>query len=381
MIRYGWEIAQELAGLIWRDWQDLLRADIERLNFANLSWALILGAGILVFFLGKAAWLMWRPKQYIRAHSGYALGAWRRRWRDWLWYNWPKIIVAEAVFFLLVAIAEPFFMVPYETKRYDKFRTRLDLVDVSGSMAELFMGSDKSKAEIARAAHLQFLKMRQGQNDRTSFWIFSSHPYQVEDFVIDDELYAFQVFDAPYVLVGSEPTGTELVRQKTMKISGEGGTDLAVALRVVLSYFDLDAKDNEIDTANQSRALLIVTDAEADAYPEEELIALKNRNVIPYLLFVNPRYDASYVYGNNQVASQLVENIAGFGGRYFDVRNSDSLRQAYEEINRLEKVKVEIRWRRTQVPFFQKILSGAMAILLLSVAMGLITEAGWGTYP
>ncbi len=49
-----------------------------------------------------------------------------------------------------------------------------DLVDTPGSMAWKFPEINKSKAEVARDAHLEFLDMRRNKNDRVLLWLFST---------------------------------------------------------------------------------------------------------------------------------------------------------------------------------------------------------------
>ena len=43
-------------------------------------------------------------------------------------------------------------------------------------MAWEFPDTNKSKAEVARDAHLEFLDMRRDKNDRVSLWLFSTYP-------------------------------------------------------------------------------------------------------------------------------------------------------------------------------------------------------------
>ena len=116
-------------------------------------------------------------------------------------YNVPKALLALAVAGVSVALADPFLMATDEVQREVESRVRIDLVDTSLSMAWEFSNAGRSRAEIAREAHLRFLDMRREKGDRVSLWLFSSYPYMVDDFVFDDEMYYFQVMDAPYVTV------------------------------------------------------------------------------------------------------------------------------------------------------------------------------------
>ena len=116
-------------------------------------------------------------------------------------YSVPKLLLALAVVALLVAVSDPFLTATEEVTGDVESRVRIDLVDTSLSMAWDFPPLEKSRAGVAREAHLEFLEMRRGKNDRVSLWVFSSYPYMIDDFVVDDDLYYFQVMDAPYATV------------------------------------------------------------------------------------------------------------------------------------------------------------------------------------
>ena len=100
----------------------------------------------------------------------------------------PKIILALAVAMGLVALSDPFLTSTERITGNVESRVRIDLVDTSLSMAWEFNNTERSRAEVAREAHLEFLRMRREKNDRVSLWLFSSYPYRVDDFVLDDEL-------------------------------------------------------------------------------------------------------------------------------------------------------------------------------------------------
>ena len=97
--------------------------------------------------------------------------------------------MTAALAVLLVAMADPYLTATEEVAGDMESRVRIDLVDTSLSMAWEFPDTNKSKAEVARDAHLEFLDMRRDKNDRVSLWLFSTYPYMVDDFVMDDELY------------------------------------------------------------------------------------------------------------------------------------------------------------------------------------------------
>ena len=133
---------------------------------------------------------------------------------------------------------------------------------------------------MAREAHLRFVEMRREKNDRVSLWLFSSYPYMVDDFVLDDEMYFFQVMEAPYVTVKilAPQSGTSLDSlfvppDKVRIIPNEGNTNINLALQSVIRHFDQDQATGG-GRIDMHRAILIITDAGVDEMPENEFAQL-----------------------------------------------------------------------------------------------------------
>ena len=280
---------------------------------------------------------------------------------------------------LLVAISDPFLTSTEEVSGYVESRIRVDLVDTSGSMAWEFPDTGKSKAEVARDAHLDFLKMRQGKNDRVSLWLFSTYPYMVDDFVLDDELYYFQVYDAPYVTIKRVDRAMVVPRDKVKVIPAEGDTNIVRPLQAIIRHFDRDATE-VTGGENNHRAVLILTDAAVDEYPDAEFEELHRRNIVPYIIFIDtsdPR-TAGAIHRNTP---RLIEQIRQYGGDYFDVSDTDSLARAYQAIDEREAVRVEVKHRALKVPIYARFLLVAITIMLMAIPVGLTSEVFWGTDP
>ena len=82
--------------------------------------------------------------------------------------------------------------------------------------------------------------------------------------------------------------------------------------------------------------------------------------------------------GNTQ---GLIEMIRAFGGDYFDVTDSDGLARAYEAIDEAETVAMELSHRAVRVPIFPRFLLVSIALLVVGIPAGFITELLWGTHP
>jgi len=376
--------------------QELLGTDLNQIRYTDIGLTYWLSVAVALVGVMTVVRLWVTSPSHHRGHSGHVIegrfqrGSWVRTL-----YNFPKLLLGLAVAVLLVAMADPYLTATEEVIGDMESRVRIDLVDTSLSMAWEFPGAGKSRAEVAREAHLAFLEMRRDKNDRVSLWLFSSFPYMVDDFVIDDELYYFQVWDAPYAIVRilAAQSGTAIDRMfvpedKVRIIDSEGNTNIIRALQSVVKHFDRDAA-SLASGANPHRAVLIVTDADVDEIPETEFFELNKRNIVPYMIFINARdrrissastgaSSTSPPVGNSE---GLIEMIRAFGGDYFDVTDSNGLQRAYEAIDEAETVRIELSQRAIKVPIYSRFLLISMALLVVGIPAGFVAELVWGVHP
>jgi len=372
--------------------QELLGTDLNQIRFTDIGMTYLLSMAVTVVVVLSVLRLWLTSRRHHRQHSGHVIEPRFRRgvWKGAL-YNLPKLLLGLAVAVLLVAMADPYLTATEEVAGDMDSRIRIDLVDTSLSMAWEFPGSGKSRAQVAREAHLEFLEMRRDKNDRVALWLFSSFPYMVDDFVIDDELYFFQVMDAPYAIVRilAAQSGTPIDQMfvpedKVRIIDSEGNTNIVRALQSVVRHFDRDVATLG-SGATPHRAVLIVTDADVDEIPEAEFAELSRRNVVPYMIFINAddsrlgaQRQASPPAGNTQ---GLIDTIREFGGDYFDVTDADGLQRAYEAIDEAETVQVQLSHRAVKVPIYSRFLLISMALLVVGIPAGFVAELIGGTHP
>ena len=252
---------------------------------------------------------------------------------------------------LLAAAADPFLASTEEYAGSLDSRVRIDLVDVSGSMAWEFPGTRKSKAQVAREAHLKFLEMRRGKNDRVSLWLFSTYPYMIDDFVTDDEMYYFQAWDAPYVMSSINAPWMIVPKDKLRIIPAEGDSDIVRPLRAIIKQFDQDDLSSG-HRGGEHRALLVISDGAVSEFPGEELAELNSRNIRPYIIYVNASPGSEAALPGD--APPLIEQIRSYGGDYFDIRDAASLSKAYQAIDAREAVRYEVRHRALKVPIYPR---------------------------
>ena len=372
--------------------QELLGTDLNQIQFTDIGMTYLLSMAVTVVVVLSVLRLWLTSRRHHRQHSGHVIEPRFRRgvWKGAL-YNLPKLLLGLAVAVLLVAMADPYLTATEEVAGDMDSRIRIDLVDTSLSMAWEFPGSGKSRAQVAREAHLEFLEMRRDKNDRVALWLFSSFPYMVDDFVIDDELYFFQVMDAPYAIVRilAAQSGTPIDQMfvpedKVRIIDSEGNTNIVRALQSVVRHFDRDVATLG-SGATPHRAVLIVTDADVDEIPVAEFAELSRRNIVPYMIFINAddsrlgaQRQANPPVGNTQ---GLIDTIREFGGDYFDVTDADGLQRAYEAIDEAETVQVQLSHRAVKVPIYSRFLLISMALLVVGIPAGFVAELIGGTHP
>ena len=372
--------------------QELAGTDLNHIRYTDIGMTYWLSIAVTLVAVLTLIRLWLTTPRHRREHSGHLIarrhqrGSWGRAF-----YTLPKLMLGLALAVLLVAMADPYLTATEEVTGDMEARVRIDLVDTSLSMAWEFPGSGKSRAQVAREAHLEFLDMRRDKNDRVALWLFSSYPYMVDDFVIDDELYYFQVRDAPYAIVrilaaqsGTATNQMFVPRDKVRIIDSEGNTNIIRALQSILKHFDRDGA-SVADGANPHRAVLIVTDADVDEIPEAEFVELNKRNIVPYMIYINaagqPPIRTSAVRTPVGKPQALIETIREFGGDYFDVTDGDGLARAYQAIDEAETVRVELSHRAVKVPIYSRFLLISMALLVVGIPAGLVAELMWGTHP
>ena len=370
----------ELGAFLEGGIRELLETDFAQIRYGDVGMATWLAIGVGVALALTVVRLATKRKRHIRQHSGHVIAVSHRK-RLWirLAHSAPKLLLAVALVLLVLSVADPFLTATEEVSGYVESRVRIDLVDTSGSMAWEFPDTNKSKAEVARDAHLEFLDMRRDKNDRVSLWLFSTYPYMVDDFVMDDELYYFQVWDAPYVTTQRLDKAMVVPRDKVRIIPAEGDTNIIRPLRSITKHFDRDEAAMGGGT-NLNRAVLIVTDAAVDEFPDSEFAALNQRNIVPYIIFINTSDARSAMIGNSSTP-RLIEMIREYGGDYFDVTDQDSLERAYTAIDEREAVRVELKHRALKVPIYSRFLLIALALLAVGIPMGFVAELLWGTGP
>lgn len=354
-----------------------------------ISLGLALGAGLFLI-LALVYKLLWGRNKFKRPYSGQAIP--EKYWRGntvKLIYLFPKLLLAGAISFLLLAVANPYLP---KTKIEENIESIewIHLIDASPSKGWPYENTNKSVAEITHRAFMNFLEMRKGQNDRASLWYFAAAPTMAEDFITDDDVYMMQAEDMPFVVTdpGSfflpendkENKVIDIIasRDRIKMVFNGGGTDLVVALNAIIKHFDIEG-----DKKIKQKALLIETDMAIDADPDAQLKELKKRKINVYILHTKPN-EVGERQGNASAkllnAELFRKQIEQYGFKFYSVHDRRSIDNAYRDINKLEKSPVKIVRHLLRVLIYQRPLLLAVALLFLSIGTGLISER-WGINP
>ena len=353
--------------------------DLSQVSYPDSDWAMKLGLTIFALFVLKLIGTRMIRSKHSRRHSGHEISRSERRgFISRILFLVPKLIGLTALGVALIAIANPLLNYRQTKTEIVKSRIRVDLKDISLSMEAGFVGSNISKAQVAFESHVQFLKMRQGKGDRTSFWLFSDNPHLVEDFIVDDDLYFWQVYDAPWVTGYDQQTldnfftinpNYYIPKERFVPIFRESGTNIADALKAIIKQFDNDP----VSQKAKDKSILIITDAEVAMFPQDELEGLRQRKIVPYIIWIETSLN-SYI-------PDFISRINEYGGFYFDIQDKGSLDRAYKAIDKMEATEVKVERKLVKINVFQIFLAISVLIVLVAVFTGLLAEIFLGTYP
>lgn len=393
-LQVAWNEIRYLLGI---GWDDLLKTDFSQIRYSQTRTALYAAgivAGIILLklilprLLRKLAPRLFGRKRYSQMVSGHFIsGNSAREFISKFIFLLPTLAIAIPLAAMIFVIADPFLASFRDEKKVIEARVRKDVRDVSGSMGFRFKNMDKSKAEIAMEAHLNFLEMRAGKGDRVSFSVFSNNPFLIQPFTVDEDIYYQQVYDAPWEL-GSTPADSYapeywesylVPKSRYETFYGEGGTVMATLLRAVIKEFQEDDENQRKSGSYKppaGRALLILTDAAISDFADTiaGIRQLKRLGVIVYIILIDESGDEES-QAQSQATNPLLFEIQRNGGRYFPVSSPDSLAKAYREIDRLEKSKIELQKVVFKTSVAYKFIFISILALILIIPVGAVFQS------
>ncbi len=285
----------------------------------------------------------------VSTTHAFTSASWKNRIR-----HLPFVLRLLAISCLVVALARP-------QKRNDDQRTEgegIDIVlcmDVSGSMGSRDILP--SRMEVAKAVAIDFVRNR--PVDRIGLVIFSGESFTQCPVTTDKNTLVAQI--------------QTLESRRYLKDGTVIGEGLATAV------------DRLAESEARSKVIILITDGKEDA-PDTRLIdpytaleIAKAHQVKVYTIGMGATATQTSLPGTGPavrnpaidfIDEQLLRRIAEeTGGRYFRARDREGLKNTYDQIDQMEKSKIEIlSFRRFEERFLPFVLA-ALAFLFLEILL------------
>lgn len=270
-----------------------------------------------------------------------------RTWRYWL-RHFPFVLRVAAFALFVVALARPQ-SAEHGTRSETEGIDIVLAIDVSGSMLARDFRPDRMGAAKQMAG--EFVADRPG--DRIGIVAFAAEAYTQCPLTTDQ---------------GTLQTLLGRIRSGVIDDSGTAiGNGLATAI-------------NRLRESNaKSKVIILLTDGDNNSgqiAPVTAAEIAREQGIRVYTIGVGSRgtapYPATDLFGNISFVPMKVEfneealrEIASLtGGRYFRATDNETLRQVYDEINRLEKSKVEVSEFTTYTEEYLPWVLAGLALLL-----------------
>ena len=264
----------------------------------------------------------------------------------------PRFLEILALGFLIVAVLNP--VLPsadrFIAKRGLDVLLNLDLsssmqepIDLRGALERQRMGiraKEKTRLDAVKEEMVSFVRRRHG--DRMGVVVFSENGYVV----------APMTFDTPYL--------TQYLRMVDNKtLASEGQTAIGEG---ILTSLDLSAKQAR-KGGNKGKVMVVLTDGENNTGRDVYQAITKARDEGFRIHFIGVEVERA------RDAPRLIAAVQSTGGKYYDVRDTKQLEDAYQDINRLEKGTFLVKTRGKQVPYFYPFVLIALGLLAVSIAL------------
>jgi Ca-activated chloride channel family protein len=275
------------------------------------------------------------------------------------WGRWQALARSAAIAGGIVALARP--QVAHAHARTQASGVDLVLaLDVSGSMASLdFKRDDKpvSRVEVVKSVVANFIAQR--PNDRIGMIAFAGRPYLVSPLTLDHD---WLIENLDRVRIGSVEDGTAI------------GSALGAAVNSLR------------DQPSKSRVVVLLTDGvnnSGSIQPELAAEAAKALGVRVYTIGVGVHGEAPMPVAHDDGSTTLVmtkvdidedtlRKIADTtGGKYFRATDTESLREIYASIDKMEKTTHAVQSYETREERFAWFLLPASCLWMVELGLGL----------
>ncbi len=308
--------------------------------------------------LAALIWVRLRRKETSFTFSNTGLfsglsGTWRTRFREA-----PFLLRLIVIALFIVALAGP--RRPLEESQ--SVTEGIDIVlvlDSSTSMAAedfTINGKRANRLQVVKNVVRDFIMKR--THDRIGLVVFAARPYAVCPLTTD---HAWLEANLERVDFGLIEDGTAI---GSAIVSGVNRLkDVKAKSRVMVLLTDGINNAGKIDP-------LAAAEAARATGVRVYTIGAGSRGPVPYPtmdLFGRRVYQSVQIDIDEDTLKKIAEST---GGQYFRATDTESLKAIYDQIDKLEKVKIEEQGYRQYEEYFDKFLLVALLVLLLEVVLG-----------
>ena len=279
-------------------------------------------------------------------------GTWRTRWSFLPW-----VLRAFVLVLLLIALAGPR-KVLSESKLTSEGIDIVLALDVSGSMSAedyVINGQRISRLDIIKSTVEDFIKQR--TFDRLALIVFGSQAYTVCPLTTDHE----------WLLQNLHQVRTGVIQDATAIGSGIATSILRLKKSKAKSRIIVLLTDG-VNNVGKIPPLTAAKTAQALGI-KVYTIGAGTTGIVPFPVtdeFGNKHYERAQF----DLDEDTLRKIASLtGAEYFRAADTESLRQIYAQIDRLEKTKIEEKGYKQYEPLFWYFADGALILLLLELIL------------
>ncbi|WP_462317241.1 vWA domain-containing protein [Marinilabilia sp.] len=308
---------------------------------------------LLLLLIPMIGWYIWKQKELNASLQISTLKGFSRIKKSKKTYlrHVPFGLRCLTIIFLIIALARP-----QSTDSHRDVTTEgIDIMvslDISGSMQA--MDFNPNRLEAAKDVATEFIAGR--PNDKMGLVVFAAESFTQCPLTIDHAVLTNLIQD---VRIGMLQDGTAI------------GLGLSTAVSRIK---ESDAK---------SKVIILLTDGvnnRGEIHPLTAAEIAKSFGVRVYTIGVGSHGTAPYpvntVFGQQvqdmevKIDENMLQEIANItGGQYFRATDKDKLRQIYEEIDQMEKTKIEVKEYSKRSEEFLPFAILALAFLLAEVIL------------
>lgn len=309
---------------------------------------------LLLFLVPMIGWYVWKQRDMDTSIRLSTLKGFAKAPRTYKWYlrHVPFALRTLALAFFIVAIARP-----QSTDSWSNTTTEgIDIVvalDISGSMlAEDFK---PNRLEAAKDDAIRFISGR--PNDRIGLVVFSGESFTQCPLTTDHAVLINLINDVKSGMI-------------------EDGTAIGVGLANSINRLK--------ESTAQSKVVILMTDGvnnQGEIPPLTAADIAKAMGVRVYTVGIGTQGQAPYpfldAFGNKhyqnvdvEIDEDVLTQIASqTDGRYFRATNNKRLQEVYEQIDQLEKSKIETKEYSKKIEEYLPFLLAGLALLAVELIM------------